>query len=620
MEELLLDIVAHLRELPAERSHDALTRAELDALWRKHNRGIRNNEKHLSKRYILPYYQKVKQNDPEHWQRWNIDSTLEKRLIRTIQMKPHRTGSGVATITVITRPQTCSSNCLYCPCDLRMPKSYLANEPACQRAEHNFFDPYLQVAARLRALSQMGHSIDKIELIVLGGTWSDYPRDYQLWFMRELFRALNDWPIQKEVLRTRYEWYRSLGIANTPERLSRFVEAEQRLVNQGKKSFNEAFHALYQSSKPHQSANKQMHATMEELQSEQLRNEQAAQRVVGLVIETRPDTITPENLTLYRQMGCTKIQMGIQSTRQEILDVNHRYTTMAQIRRAFNLVRLFGFKIHAHLMVNLLGSTPASDKEDFHTFVNDASFLPDEIKLYPCALVEGTQLVSRYNDGSWRPYSREELVDVLVHDVLETPDYIRISRMIRDISADDILVGNKHTNLRQMVENEIRSAGSAGLVHEIRFREIALNKVNLDELTLSDVTYDTNVSHEHFLQWITPAGRIAGFCRLSLPRWEVLTQGDADVHANELPATPGQAMIREVHVYGQSMQLGREGVAAQHKGLGRQLVERACAIAQQEGFSSINVISSVGTRAYYRRLGFKDAGLYQRRQLTNEKQ
>lgn len=615
MEELLLDILEHLRALPAERTGDALTRSELDALWRKHNRGVRNNEKHLSKRFILPFYQKIKQENPERWARWNIDSTLEKRLIRTIQMKPHRTGSGVATITVITRPQTCSSNCLYCPCDLRMPKSYLANEPACQRAEHNFFDPYLQVAARLRALSQMGHSIDKIELIVLGGTWSDYPRAYQTWFIRELFRALNDWPIAKETLRQRYDHYRKLGLANSPDQLSKFVETQQVLVNQGKKSFNDAFRDLYQKSEAHQSASKYMSAQMNELFAEQLRNERAQHRVVGLVIETRPDTVTPQNLTLFRQMGCTKIQMGIQSTRQAILDANQRYTSLEQIHRAFNLIRLFGFKIHAHLMVNLLGSTPESDKQDFLAFVNTPTFLPDEIKLYPCALVEGTQLVEHFKDGSWRPYSRDELVDVLVSDVLATPPYIRISRMIRDISADDILVGNKHTNLRQMVENEIRNAGRAGLVQEIRFREISLDKINFAELVLDDFAYEPTVTNEHFLQWVTPEGRIAGFCRLSLPKWKLLCDGNADVRADELPVAPGQAMIREVHVYGQAVRLGQADVATQHKGLGRQLVERACDIARNAGYDSINVISSVGTRAYYRRLGFEDAGLYQQRQL-----
>ncbi|MCI7219900.1 elongator complex protein 3, partial [Parafannyhessea umbonata] len=401
MEELLTDILDELRRLPDKPGEGALGPLELDRIVRRHNRGISNNSKHLSKRYILPFYLRVKQEDPARWKGWAVDPGLERRLLRTLRMKPRRTASGVATITVLTRPQPCSSNCVYCPNDLRMPKSYLSNEPACQRAEQNFFDPYLQVMTRLTALYQMGHSVDKVELIVLGGTWSDYPRSYQLWFIRELFRALNDWPVPEDVLALRQSHYRNLGISNDPQEIARFVATEQRLVNAGLESYNQGFARLYgevptdedpwgEKSERFRQAQSIMQATEEELAAEQARNETAAHRVVGLVIETRPDTITPESLTLFRRLGCTKIQIGIQSTRQEILDANHRATTIAQVKRAFSLIRLFGFKIHAHLMVNLLGSTPREDKADFKTFVCDPGFLPDEVKLYPCALVAGT--------------------------------------------------------------------------------------------------------------------------------------------------------------------------------------------------------------------------------------
>ena len=149
-----------------------------------------NPARPLSKRHLIAYYLDVKRNDPEHWARWNFTEEQQRRIERTLQMKPRRTASGVATITVLTKPWKCSSDCLYCPNDLRMPKSYLSDEPACQRAERTFFDPYLQVAARLKALTEMGHITDKVELIILGGTWSDYPLAYQIWFVRELFRAL----------------------------------------------------------------------------------------------------------------------------------------------------------------------------------------------------------------------------------------------------------------------------------------------------------------------------------------------------------------------------------------------------------------------------------------------
>ena len=617
MDELILDILKQLRD----GSQGALDTHQLEMLINSHNSGIDSSahsterEKLIPKRAILPYFLQVKQNNDELWQSWNVTPELEERFIRSVRMKPRRTASGVATITVITRPHTCSSNCIYCPCDLRMPKSYLANEPACQRAELTFFDPYVQVAARLQALHQMGHSTDKVELIVLGGTWSDYPESYQYWFIKELFRALNEWPNSPSHIQERLNWYTSFGLQNTEETLSSFVAEQQKAIFDDNTTYNQAFHKLYDTSQPHQSAWSQMQSTYDELVEQQHVNETAAARVVGLVIETRPDTITPDNLRMFRQLGCTKIQIGIQNTRQEILDANQRQMSVAQIKRAFSLIRLYGFKIHSHLMVNLLGATPKADKQDFKTFVTDPGFLPDEIKLYPCALVSGTQLVQKYREGAWQPYDKDELVDVLVQDVLATPPYVRISRMIRDISATDILVGNKHTNLRQMVEQELAAEDVANRVQEIRFREINQQQVRAAELTLQDFSYITAVSDEHFLQWVTADNKIAGFCRLSLPHWDKLTAGACDVTANELLVQPGQAMIRELHVYGQALSLGSEGMSAQHQGLGQKLLAKASSIAAHAGYTSLNVISSIGTRAYYRAQGFNDAGLYQQKAL-----
>ena len=617
MDELILDILKQLRD----GSQGALDTHQLEMLINSHNSGIDSSahsterEKLIPKRAILPYFLQVKQKNDELWQSWNVTPELEEKFIRSVRMKPRRTASGVATITVITRPHTCSSNCIYCPCDLRMPKSYLANEPACQRAELTFFDPYVQVAARLQALHQMGHSTDKVELIVLGGTWSDYPEGYQYWFIKELFRALNEWPNSPSHIQERLDWYTSFGLQNTEEALSSFVAEQQKTIFEDTATYNQAFHKLYDTSRPHQSAWSQMQSTYDELVEQQHVNETAAARVVGLVIETRPDTITPDNLRMFRQLGCTKIQIGIQSTRQEILDANKRQMSAAQIKRAFSLIRLYGFKIHSHLMVNLLGATPEADKQDFKTFVTDPGFLPDEIKLYPCALVSGTQLVRKYREGAWQPYAKDELVDVLVQDVLNTPPYVRISRMIRDISATDILVGNKHTNLRQMVEQQLAAEDVARRVQEIRFREINQQQVHAAQLTLQDFTYTTAVSDEHFLQWVTADNKIAGFCRLSLPHWNKLTSGACDVSANELLVQPGQAMIRELHVYGQALSLGSEGMSAQHQGLGQKLLAKASSIAAEAGYTSLNVISSIGTRAYYRAQGFTDAGLYQQKAL-----
>lgn len=579
----------------------------------------------LSKRQLMAFYLDVQKNQPERWSSWCLSNEQQRRLVRTLQMKPRRTASGVATITVLTKPWKCSSNCLYCPNDLRMPKSYLADEPACQRAERTFFDPYLQVAARLKALTEMGHITDKVELIVLGGTWSDYPESYQIWFIRELFRALNDGSQAIGNLPARKHAYESAGISCDPELLKAFVAEEQRRIDNRETTYNQAFDRLYGENAAWASASQWQKATWEELEAEQDANVDGQHRVVGLVIETRPERITPTHLAALRRMGCTKVQMGIQSLDEKVRTLNDRHTSTQQIQRAFELLRLFGFKTHVHAMVNLLGATPESDKTDYLRLCNDAAFQPDEVKLYPCALVEGTGLCERFEDHTWQPYSEPSLVDVLVSDTCATPAFTRISRMIRDISAPDIKAGNKKVNLRQLVEQRIDSEGLA--TAEIRHREVSLANVAAEDLSLEVVEYETTATSERFLQWVTPQGKIAGFLRLSLPHanaiaqlneeYEAATSKTAEQrHTLPFPLQAGEAMIREVHVYGRVEKLQHAGINnAQHRGLGTQLVNRACELASRAGYQRINVISAVGTRGYYRKLGFYDNGLYQQRML-----
>ncbi len=566
----------------------------------------------LSKRRLMAYYLDVRQSQPQRWAAWGLGPEQQRRLERTLQMKPRRTASGVATITVLTKPWKCGSECLYCPNDLRMPKSYLADEPACQRAERCCFDPYLQVQARLKALTEMGHITDKVELIVLGGTWSDYPVEYQIWFVRELFRALNDgMPGQANVAGIRQR-YQQAGISDSPTKLANQVATEQARVGRREQSYNQAFDRFYGAHAGWREAAGWQTATWEQLEAEHRTNEQAAHRVVGLVVETRPERITPGHLLTLRHLGCTKVQMGIQSLNEDVRLANNRHTTNAQIQHAFELLRLFGFKTHVHAMVNLLGSAPEADKEDYRRLATEAAFQPDEVKLYPCVLVEGTGLCSHYADGSWKPYSEEELVDVLVADTCATPRFCRISRMIRDICAPDIVAGNKKVNLRQMVESRIDEQGLA--TPEIRHREVSLADVSAGELELRITPYETTATSERFLEWVTPEGKIAGFLRLSLPKQQAMANLLDEFES--APLALGEAMIREVHVYGRVERIAHDGKSnAQHRGLGTQLVNRACELAAEAGYQRINVISAVGTRGYYRKLGFYGNGLYQQRNL-----
>ena len=673
MEKTLQNILGEIRRANAPLAPDAL-----DRIIRARNREVAGPVRYVAKKKLLPFYQEAKEHNPEQWRSWGISPAEEALLVRTLQVKPRRTASGVATVTVLTKPWPCSSACLYCPNDVRMPKSYLHDEPACQRAERNWFDPYLQVTARLRTLHQMGHVTDKVELIVLGGTWSDYPEAYQIWYMHELFRALNDMSCEATVEReseTRREQYQSAAIACERDDLASWAAEAQARITAGNASYNETVRTLYAcgacaddarlrartnnsnteidnallqrrsiernaaaidappcsaaaddaqvaafesfaldnlqdgtSNNGWAAAAQWQTATFSQLETLQRENEAAEHRCVGLVVETRPDAVTPKRLAMLRRLGCTKLQMGIQSLDEHILAANHRGIGVDRMQQAFELARIFGFKTHAHFMTNLLGATPESDAADYRRMVEHPAFKPDEIKLYPCALVDGTGLVAHWRDGSWRPYTERELVNLLADDVLVTPPFTRISRMIRDISAHDIMTGNKKVNLRQLVDLEL--AKRARPVQEIRSREIAFGAAANDELSLSEIAYETTNTREVFLQWITPDNRIAGFLRLSMPNADYV-----NAHGSDLPIHSGEAMIREVHVYGRVAGLHQGGENAQHRGLGRMLIERACDIARENGYTAINVISAIGTRGYYRKQGFADNGLYQQRSL-----
>lgn len=638
MEQILLQIAALLR---AGRPVDD---AVVTKLVHAASRGAAQPP---AKRQLLPFYLRTKQEDPARWASWQITPDLERELLRAIRIKPRRTTSGVATITVITKPWPCSGDCVFCPSDLRMPKSYLHDEPACARAEQNRFDPYLQVSSRLTALSQMGHATDKIELIVLGGTWTDYPEGYQLWFMSELFRALNDDAVADEAanpmlrrsaagrgeaaatmdsvlddclpkgVAERRARYRERFLPKDAEELAQRRAGLQAAIDDGRGgcrgSYNAAVKELYGAESAWGRAMSWQSGSWEELERQQRVNERARHRVVGLVIETRPDAVTARSLRTIRRLGCTKVQMGVQSIDQRVLDVNERRIGVARMEEAFALCRLFGFKIHAHFMVNLLGSTPAADKADYLRFVGPGSFQPDEVKLYPCALIAGSRLTGKHESGEWKPYTEEELLDVLASDIVATPAFCRVSRMIRDFSSNDIVAGNKKPNLRQMVERRLSETGQVR-VREIRYREIGSDAPNPAELELDVVAYTTPTSEERFLQWASPEGKIAGFLRLSLPDQRFVAEC-AKRYGDDAPVGLREAMIREVHVYGVAARVGQEGVAAQHRGLGRALVARACELSLEAGFERINVISAVGTREYYRSLGFADHGLYQQKTL-----
>jgi elongator complex protein 3 len=482
-----------------------------------------NGDGYLGKHVLVAVYQHLIESG--EW-------TPDPQLLERIRMKPVRSLSGVSVVTVLTKPYPCPGKCIFCPTDVRMPKSYLPDEPGAMRALQHQFDPYDQVAARIEALGSVGHPTDKIELLILGGTWSSYRKDYQEWFVRRCFEAMNDAPAQ----------------------------------------------------------------TLSEAQA---RNETAVHRNVGLVIETRPDHINPRELAWLRYLGVTKVQMGAQSLDDHILEMNQRGHTVAEIHQATTLLRAAGFKIVLHWMPNLLGATPDSDRADFLRLWE--GLCPDEIKIYPTQLLANAALYEYWQRGEYRPYSTPELIALIADVKPSIPRYCRVNRVVRDIPSTNVVEGNKRTSLRQDVLQELRQRGER--CQCIRCREIRKQKVSSRTLQLEDLIYSTDHTEEHFVSFVTPEDHLAGFLRLSLPA--------ASSPATGLDDLNGAALIREVHVYGQSLEVGeRRSGAAQHAGLGRRLIRRAEDIAREHGFSRLAVIAAIGTRRYYQRRGFQGGALY----------
>lgn len=478
---------------------------------------------HLGKSLLVAAYRQLTESGE-----WEPDPAL----LAQIRLKPVRTLSGVTTVTVLTKPYPCPGECIFCPTDARMPKSYLPDEPGAKRAFQHEFDPYAQVAARIEALEAIGHPTNKVELLILGGTWSAYRRDYQEWFVRRCFEALN-------------------GVDS---------------------------------------------ATLTEAHAS---NETGSHRNVGLVIETRPDHVDLREIAWLRALGVTKIQMGVQSLDDRILRLNKRGHTVDETRRAVALLRAAGFKIVLHWMANLLGSSPESDRADFVRLWD--GLCPDEIKIYPNQLLENTELYKYWLRGEFMPYTTRELIDLISDVKTSIPRYCRVNRVIRDIPSTSVVAGNKRSSLRQDLQKEMQLRGTR--CQCVRCREVRGQPVVISALQTEDLVYRVGEVEEHFLSFVTPDDKLAGFLRLSLPGME-----SPDTHLGDLLDA---AIIREVHVYGQSLLVGTEqSGAAQHAGLGTRLIRRAERIARDRGFHRMAVIAAVGTRHYYLRRGFEPGELY----------
>ncbi|MFA5124898.1 MAG: tRNA uridine(34) 5-carboxymethylaminomethyl modification radical SAM/GNAT enzyme Elp3 [Patescibacteria group bacterium] len=455
----------------------------------------------------------------------NLERLLTKRAVRTL--------SGVAVVSVLTKPQPCPGNCLFCPTEKNMPKSYLSNEPAVMRAVLNDFDPYRQVEMRLKALEANGHKTEKIELIVMGGTWSYHSTRYQKWFIKRCLEALNGKPAKT-------------------------------------------------------------------LQDAQNKNETAKHRCVGLTLETRPDYITPKEIIRLRELGCTRVELGVQHTDDGILKLNRRGHTAKQSIEAIKLLKNSGFKINLHLMPNMYGSTPAKDMAMFKKIYTDGNYLPDMIKIYPCVVNEHADLHKLYKQGKHKPYTPKHLLELLIKIKRITPPWVRITRLIRDIPETSIIAGNKITNLRQLINEQAAKDGWSCKC--IRCREVGHQKqLRITNYKLRTIQYQANGGTEYFLSFESPDEKILyAFLRLRLPN-----KSEQPV----LPELKNASLIRELHTYGQALELGGEG-KVQHLGLGKKLLAEAEKLARRQGYQKIAIIAGVGVREYYKKLGYNLEGTY----------
>ena len=486
---------------------------------------------------LLKAYQKLK-NSGRLKKSKEIEKILKKRPIRSL--------SGIVNISVLTKPYFCPGKCIFCPIEENFPKSYLSGEPAADRARTLNFDPFLQVKTRVQNLQEIGHFTDKIELRIIGGTWSVYPIDYRYWFVKECFLAANS-----------------------------KIKKQKRKIKE----------SLFQLKK--------------ELLKEQKKNEKAKNRIVGISIETRPDFISENEVKILRELGVTMVEMGVQNVFDEILEKNQCGFSSEKISEATKILKDAGFKILYHLMPNLPGSDLEKDEKMFEIVFHDGRFKPDWIKIYPTVVVKGAKLYQIWKEGNYKPYSDEELIEFLIKIKTNLPRWVRIARIMRDIPAKKIEAGCKISNLRQKIQEIMKKRKLKCKC--IRCREVRENYNPKEKIYLFREDYDASEGKEIFLSFENKnRSKLFSFLRLRIP--SQIFSGKKHF----LPVLENSAIIREIKTLGELVPIGEKGFSPQHRGLGKKLIKEAEEIAKKEfKVKKVAVISGVGARDYWRKLNYK---------------
>jgi len=540
-----------------------------------------------------------------------IEHLLKKRAIRS--------SSWIVAIQVLTKPFYCPGQCIFCPNDPTMPKSYIKSEPGAMRALLNKFDPIKQVYNRLLSLTLTGHETDKIELIVLWWTFDVYTREYKTKFIQQMYDACNTFD----------EYFKNIKVSTTQRYAHTTINTSKKIMYS--KNITEALN----------------------------KNETAAHRVIGFTIETRPEYVTDSNCQFRRELGVTRIEMGVQSLDEKVLAMNKRGHTVQQAREACHRLRQYGFKFSLHIMPGLYWSNYTKDLKTFKDLYTDPFFKPDEIKFYPTSVIPNTQLCKLYKQGKYKPLETKDIEKLIRQTFLEViPPYTRIKRLIRDIPANEIVAWSTVTNLSQLMHNQLlKEQKSKPWVRKKFYQRLywnyslfsSLQKTFKDELGKTVrknwdiqtyvvgkqpdlksfrnfVSLDTRsreIRHqdlksketaniiirkyissggvEYFISFEDQLGYVYGFTRLLLP---------IEKNVIDIPwLGKSTAIIRELHVYWNVETIKRWNdktkKTVQHTGFWKQLMEIAEQISSLHKYKKLSVISGIWVRAYYRKLGYK---------------
>ena len=507
--------------------------------------------------------------------------------------KPVRTVSGVTPLTVVVKPRKCDhGTCIYCPGGDKVPQSYTDKSPAIMRALGLHYDAFAQVENRLKTLKAMNHPTDKIEIIILGGTFLQYPLEYQYDFMKKCYDALN-------------------------EKISINLEEAKKI------------------------------------------NETAEHRCIALCIENRPDNCSEAEIKRMLDFGCTRVELGVQMPDDILYKKTNRGHSVKDIIEATKKLKDAGFKIGYHIMPGLPYSDLKKDLKLFKKIFSSENFKPDQLKIYPCQIVSDSPLEKTYKSIGFQPYSEEETKILLEKMLIMIPEYCRVMRIMREFPKQKLISGLEKLDLRKDIEEELRKRKIK--IKEIRMREIGFNTKTDSNLKLKILEYEASHGREFFLEFVNDENILFGLLRLRIFEDDKLhsplardiidsKQTSSDFSLNKkinsenlssnfpsgwasnftrqisnsiieggcelvggriggIVKKFNKAIIRELHVYGQAINLGEIG-ETQHRGIGKMLMEKAEEIARENKIKKLSVISGIGVREYYKKLGYNLEGFY----------